>query len=167
LLGAGAIVFVKFAPSPEKADAAKSDEPRVLASTPQAAGRYLVIVGACNDCHTPGYMEKGLAVAESEWLTGVPVGWRGPWGTTYGANLRLSVQDADEATWVKMMHVRGARPPMPWSSLQTMSQEDLRAVYQYIKSLGPKGERMPAAVGPGQEPTTPYLSMMPVEPKKP
>ena len=33
-------------------------------------------------------MQKGPAVPLQEWLTGVPVGFQGPWGTTYAANLR-------------------------------------------------------------------------------
>ena len=52
----------------------------VVASDPVEAGRYIVKIAACNDCHTPGFFEKGMEVPESEWLTGVPVGWRGPWG---------------------------------------------------------------------------------------
>ena len=47
-------------------------------------------VASCNDCHTPGYMQKGGAVPVGEWLTGTPVGYQGPWGTTYAANLRLT-----------------------------------------------------------------------------
>ena len=47
-----------------------------------ARGKYLVQIAGCNDCHTPGFMQKGFDVPESDWLVGVPVGWRGPWGTT-------------------------------------------------------------------------------------
>ncbi|MGE5609645.1 MAG: cytochrome C [Bacillota bacterium] len=137
----------------------------VTGGTAVQAGRYLVMVGGCNDCHTPLFMQKGMAVPESEWLTGVPVGWRGPWGTTYGSNLRLLVQMVSEDGWVKMMQTRDARPPMPWTSLHATSEPDLRAVYQYIKDLGPKGESMPGALPPGQEPTTPYLVMEPQMPK--
>ena len=56
---------------------------------------------------------------------------------------------------------------MPWPSLSEMSDPDLRAVYKYIKSLGAKGERMPAAVPPGVEPKTPYIDAMPQMPKAP
>lgn len=139
--------------------------PFVLASTPEQAGRYLVLVGGCNDCHTPGFMEQGLKVPESDWLTGLPVGWRGPWGTTYASNLRLSVQSFNEDLWVKLNHTRSARPPMPWASLHSMTEKDLRAVYRYIKSLGPAGQPTPAALPPNQEPTTPYLLMTPQLPK--
>lgn len=138
----------------------------VAGGSPVQAGRYLVLVGGCNDCHTPGFAEKQMAIPESEWLTGLPVGWRGPWGTTYASNLRLLVQMLSEDGWVKMLQLRNTRPPMPWSSLHAMSEKDLRAMYQYIKDLGPKGQTMPAALPPGQEPTTPYLDMVPQMPKE-
>lgn len=50
-------------------------------------GRYLVRITGCNDCHTPGYPESSGKTAEKLWLTGSPLGWRGPWGTTYASNL--------------------------------------------------------------------------------
>jgi len=35
------------------------------------------------------------------WLTGDILGWRGPWGTTYPANLRLLASQITEDEWVK------------------------------------------------------------------
>ncbi len=43
-----------------------------------------------------------------------------------------------------------------------MSEEDAKAIYQYIKSLGPKGESVPDALNPDVEPETPYLSLEPL-----
>ncbi|MDZ7691679.1 MAG: hypothetical protein U5K69_11240 [Balneolaceae bacterium] len=60
-----------------------------------------------------------------------------------------------------MLHTRKTLPPMAWPSVNSMSEQDLKAMYAYIKSLGPKGERAPVALGPDQEPTTPYLSLFP------
>jgi hypothetical protein len=109
-------------------------------------------------------MQTPGKIPESDWHTGDPVGWRGPWGTTYASILRVFVQTITEDAWVQMAHTRDARPPMPWASLHAMSDHDLRAVYQYIQSLGPKGEPMPKVLNPGQTPTTPYLDMMPKMP---
>ena len=135
--------------------------PHVQAASPVEAGRYLVVVGGCNDCHTAGYIQTNGNIPESEWLTGVPIGFRGPWGTSYPSNLRLMVQHVTEEAWVQMAHTRQALPPMPWPSLNHMSEEDVRAIYRFVQSLGPKGERMPVAVGPGQEPATPYFVFEP------
>jgi mono/diheme cytochrome c family protein len=74
-------------------------------------GRYLSIVGGCNDCHTPNYPESSGKVPESDWLTGTAVGFQGPWGTTYPANLRLYVTTMSEAQWVA--RARQPMRPMP------------------------------------------------------
>ncbi|MDX1530305.1 MAG: hypothetical protein R3362_02145 [Rhodothermales bacterium] len=135
--------------------------PHVVAANDVEAGRYLITVGNCNDCHTHGFMEADGAIAESDWLTGSPIGWRGPWGTTYAANLRLTAQTLTEDGFVTMLHTRKALPPMPWVNVEKMSEADARAVYRYLRALGPKGEAMPRAVPPGVEPETPYIDLAP------
>ena len=125
---------------------------------PVQAGKYLIMIGGCNDCHTPGYDEKRGRIPETDWLVGSPVGFKGPWGTSYASNLRLTVGMVDEDGWVKMMHTRNARPPMPWLAVNAMSDEDLRALYKYIKSLGAKGEKAPDYLPPGQEPKGPVVT---------
>ena len=123
-------------------------------------GRYLIQIGGCNDCHTAGFMQNPGQVAESEWLTGNATGWHGAWGTTYPANLRLLVQQMDEAAWLARAR-QPMRPPMPSYSLEKMSDADLKAIYRYLKSLGPKGEPAPAYVPPGGRVATPYLDLTP------
>ena len=123
-------------------------------------GRYLVQISGCNDCHTPGYMQQDGHVAESEWLTGDVLGWHGPWGTTYPANLRLLLQNLDEQAWLARARAP-MRPPMPAPSLRAMSDADLLAMYRYIRSLEVKGRPAPAYVPPGGKITTPYLDLTP------
>jgi mono/diheme cytochrome c family protein len=125
-----------------------------------ARGRYVVTTSGCNDCHTAGYPQSGGKIAEAEWLTGDTVGFSGPWGTTYPANLRLMVQRTSESAWVARARTE-MRPPMPWFSLRDMTEADLRAVYRYIKSLGPKGNPAPAYAPPGQKVSTPYIEFVP------
>ena len=123
-------------------------------------GRYLAIIGGCNDCHTPGYPEAGGNIPEAQWLTGVPVGFRGPWGTTYPANLRLHMSGMSEDEWVEAAKHLQTRPPMPWFAVQAMSDTDLRSLHRLVVSLGPAGEKMPDAVPPGQEPSTPFIPLV-------
>jgi mono/diheme cytochrome c family protein len=125
-----------------------------------ARGRYLVKIGGCNDCHTAGYAERGGNVPESDWLTGLPVGFKGPWGTTYAANLRISLGGMSEEQWMKAARAQRL-PPMPWFALRDMQDGDLRAIYRYVRSLGVAGSKMPAVVAPGVEPATPYLNWIP------
>lgn len=146
---------------------ATSGTPRLLASSDSAAGRYLTIVGGCNDCHTPSWAESNGKTPPAEQLTGSPVGYRGPWGTTYPANLRTVAQRATEDRWVQILTTADGghgRPPMPWMNTAQMSDHDLRVMYRYIRSLGPAGGPAPRAVPPGGTPTTPYINFVPVTP---
>ena len=120
-------------------------------------GRYLVRIAGCNDCHTAGYPESGGTVPEKEWLTGNPVGFRGPWGTTYPANLRLALAGLSETEWVRIAHTTQFRPPMPWFALRDMSAADLRDIHRFIRYLGPAGSAAPGFVGPGEKPNGPVI----------
>jgi mono/diheme cytochrome c family protein len=120
-------------------------------------GRYLIRIGGCNDCHTANYPQAGGKVPEKEWLTGDALGWRGPWGTTYPVNLRLYMQDLTEAQWVKKGKTLMTRPPMPWFNVRDMTPSDLRALYRYIRHLGPAGKPAPAYVPPDKTPPPPYV----------
>ena len=67
-------------------------------------GRYMVLTGHCNNCHTAGYAQREGNVPEKDWLMGSGAqGWRGPWGTTYASNLRINVHAMGEADWVAYM----------------------------------------------------------------
>ncbi|CAE6936853.1 Cytochrome c mono- and diheme variants [Vibrio sp. B1FLJ16] len=122
-----------------------------------AKGKYLVQIGGCNDCHTAGYAPSGGTTPESQWLMGDQMGFRGPWGTTYPVNLREYVGNLSEAEWIAKAKVIKTRPPMPWWALNEMKEEDLSAVYQYIKSLGSAENAVPSFVPPEEEPKTPYI----------
>jgi mono/diheme cytochrome c family protein len=127
-------------------------------------GRYVVKIGGCNDCHTPGYASTDGNVPEKDWLIGDQLGWRGPWGTTYPANLRKTFGKMSESEWLKVAHKANFRPPMPSVSLRNMSDGDLRAVYHYVRSLAPSSAEVPAYVPPNQEPNGPVV-LFPAPPK--
>jgi mono/diheme cytochrome c family protein len=120
-------------------------------------GRYLVKIAGCNDCHTAGYGMAEGNVAESQWLMGDKRGFRGAWGTTYAGNLRLIMNSLTETQWVAMAKNSKSRPPMPWWTLHEMGQEDLKALYAYVKWLGPAGEPAPSYEPLGQEPAGPVV----------
>lgn len=129
----------------------KKEDPSV------ARGRYLIAIAGCNDCHTANYPQTGGKVPEKEWLTGDALGWRGPWGTTYPSNLRLYMQGMSEDEWVKTAKTLRARPPMPWFNVNHMTSADLRAIYRYVRHLGPAGKPAPDYVPPDKTPAGPYV----------
>ena len=107
-------------------------------------GRFLVKKLGCNDCHTAGYLQSGGNIPENKWLTGDTIGWRGPLGTSYGSNLRLLINAFKEEEWIEMAKTLKSRPPMPHPILNAMNNEDLQAIYWFIRYLGPSGKPVPA-----------------------
>jgi mono/diheme cytochrome c family protein len=126
-----------------------------------AHGEYIIRITGCNDCHTPTYAAKGGNIPTSQWLTGSAIGFKGPWGVSYPANLRLLMQNLTEDQWVNFAKNLQARPPMPWFTLHMITDLDLRATYQFVKSLGPAGTQSPNFVPPGGEIKTQYIDFVP------
>lgn len=153
--------------APPSALSTTDDSPPIASSTLDPAkierGRYLAQITGCNDCHTEGYAESGGNVPESRWLAGSDLGWRGPWGTTYAANLRQLMANLSEDQWVNFARNLRARPPMPWFQLRDMNDGDLRSLHHFVVSLGPDNASVPKFVPPEQEPVPPFV-VFPVAP---
>lgn len=165
LAAAGAMLALASAALHIEAGAA--DAPAAKAKPDAASvarGRYLARIAGCNDCHTPGYAQTGGQVDEKLWLTGDAIGWQGDWGTTYPANLRLAMARYSEDEWVRLARTAQYRPPMPWFALRDMTEADLRALYRYVRHLGPAGEPAPAYLPPGQAARGPVIAF-PAPPK--
>ena len=124
-------------------------------------GRQVSMIGGCNDCHTVGYNESGGQIDPKTALKGNTVGWQGPWGTTFPANIRLIVQGKTEDEFVKYAKTFKTRPPMPYYNVNALDESDLRSLYQYVKSLGDPGDPAPEAVPPGVEPKFPFVVLVP------
>lgn len=142
-----------------------NEEPLVVAKSPVEAGAYIAELGGCHDCHTPGWAQTGGNAPADQLLAGDTVGFSGPWGTSYPANLRLSAQAMSAEDWADMLKDRQGLPPMPWSTVNHMSREDLMALHAYIVALGEGGNDVPAAVAPGITPQTPYIWFVPEMPE--
>lgn len=73
----------------------------------------------------------------------------GPWGVSYAAN--LTPDDTGIGNWTEAQFMKAIRegkskgmdgtrpllPPMPWEVVRNMSDEDLKAVFAYLKSVKP------------------------------
>jgi mono/diheme cytochrome c family protein len=160
------IAIITFLPLVLSAETSENQKSKAKVQGPSktmaqvAQGRYLAMMSGCNDCHTHGYLQLEGKVPEPDWLTGESVGWYGPWGTTYAINLRLFMENLSEDAWIKFARTVKARPAMPWWELQEMKEQDLRAIYLFIKSLGPKGVNAPAYLPPNQKPKPPYFEFV-------
>ncbi len=158
---AAAFVFLATAATAWHAAARSPEGPAISVER----GRYLARIAGCNDCHTPGYAQSGGRVAEKDWLVGDRVGWQGPWGTTYPANLRLAMTRLSEDEWVRLARTAQYRPPMPWFALRDMDEADLRSLHRFVRALGPAGEAVPAYVPPGLAARGPVIAF-PAPPKE-
>lgn len=150
LLAAVTVILVSASVTATAADTA-------AAQAQVQRGRYLIRTSGCNDCHTPGYAQNAGQVDEKLWLTGDALGWKGPWGTTYATNLRVLLNGMSEQQWLTHARTMQPRPPMPWFNVRAMNDEDLKAIYAFVKTLGPAGSAAPAYVPPGKEVTGPVV----------
>ena len=140
----------------------QDETPFVQAASPAAAGEYLSVVASCHDCHTAGWTENKGNVPKEALFAGNPVGYYGPWGTTYAKNLRQIADRQSEDHWVEVLRTGDGgdgKLPMPWHDAAKFSEKDLRALYQYAKSLGPQPLRLPRGTKPGVKPTGAYIDL--------
>ncbi len=124
-------------------------------------GRYVSIIGGCHDCHSQGYSQSGGVINPDTALMGSSVGWKGPWGTTYAANLRVRADKLTEDGFTTYLQVLKTEPPMPWFNVRALPESDIRSLYRYIKSLGPPGKPAPEFVAADAPPRTPYVVLAP------
>ena len=65
-------------------------------------------------------------------------------GNVLRINLRLLIDSFKEEEWIEMAKTLKSRPPMPHPILNSMNNEDLQAIYWFIRYLGPSGKPSPA-----------------------
>ncbi|RUM96351.1 cytochrome C [Pseudaminobacter arsenicus] len=124
-------------------------------------GLRIATIGGCHDCHTDGFAASGGQVDPEKALRGSQVGFQGPWGTTYPANLRIVLSKMGEDEFVRYSREIKTRPPMPWFGLHAMTDNELKSFYRYVKSLGEPGALAPDYVKPGEAPKTPFIVFAP------
>ena len=97
---------------------------------------------------------KGLIVTQT--LTA----WVGPWGISYAAN--LTSDETGIGTWNedqflfairngKLKGLAGSRsllPPMPWQSFRNLNDDELKAIFAYLKSTKPISNMVPQPAPP-------------------
>ncbi|HEV2340934.1 MAG TPA: c-type cytochrome [Candidatus Acidoferrales bacterium] len=111
-------------------------------STPEKRGAYLVGIAGCTDCHTPqnghGQPLPGM------YLAGGFV-FDGPWGRVASANITpdpSGIPYYDLAMFTQAMRTGyvGARrlsQIMPWHAFRGMTDEDIAAIFAYLKTVKP------------------------------
>ena len=83
--------------------------------------------------------------------------WKGPWGISYAFNLTPD-ENTGLGIWTEEMFNKALRtgrhmgtsrpiqPPMPWEVYGRLPDEDLTAIYAYLRSIPPVHNRVPEPV---------------------
>ncbi len=85
--------------------------------------------------------------------------WVGPWGISYASNLtpdnETGIGSLSEEMFIKTLREgklmgvgRPLLPPMPWPTIGQMTNDDLKAIYAYLKSLPSIKNKVPEPVPP-------------------
>jgi mono/diheme cytochrome c family protein len=148
-------------------------------------GKYLVRITGCHDCHSPKVqgMTPNLDLALSGRPASTPLptetktevhaspdltAWTGPWGFSVASNLTPEPTTGigtryTEASFIATMRTgkkpngTPIMPPMPSDVYQNMTDDDLKAIFAYLRTLKPiknpvlAGLKLPATAKPATE----------------
>ena len=86
--------------------------------------------------------------------------WSGPWGVSFSANLTTDpetgvLRDFNEQQFIQTMRTgkhqgqgREILPPMPWPLIGKMTDDDLKAVFAYLRQVAPIKNKVPEPLPP-------------------
>lgn len=88
-------------------------------------------------------------IGEDKWFGLYTTGftaWGGPWGVSYAANLtpdkETGIGDWTEKDFINVIRLgihssfkRRLMPPMPWDEMYTLTDDDLGAIFQYLRTV--------------------------------
>jgi cytochrome c553 len=153
---------------------------RGSASASAERGRYLVQITGCHDCHSPKI--EGMTPDLTRALSGRPgttalptaakgevhaaldlTAWTGPWGSSVASNLTPDPATGlskayTEATFIATMRTgkkpngTAIQPPMPSDVYKNMTDDDLKAIFAYLRSLPPIRNAVLAGLTPAAAP---------------
>src|SRR5262245_42842147 len=143
-------------------------------------GKYLVEVAGCHDCHTPykngqpdmtkmlmGHpqdIKVQLAKLPAPWslaATDTNTAWMGPWGVSFSTNLTPE-RSTGIGLWTEQMFMdtirkgkhggtgRDILPPMPWPGYAKFTDQDLKSIFAYLKTVPAMSNKVPQPIPPAK-----------------
>jgi hypothetical protein len=121
-------------------------------SNPTVYGKYLVSVAGCTDCHTP--QSKGQNITGMDFAGGFIL--EGPWGRVASTNITpdaSGISYYDETLFIQTMRTgyvkaRELKQIMPWWHFRNLTDDDLKAMFAYLRTLKPVKHRVDNAEPP-------------------
>jgi mono/diheme cytochrome c family protein len=117
-------------------------------STPVKRGEWLVRIADCSGCHTP--IDENFQDLPGMFMAGGGQ-LKGRWGEVYSANLTPDPSSpfytSTPEQFIKEIHTgkvtaRVLNSIMPWGEFRGMTDEDLRAIFAYLRTLKPVKHRV-------------------------
>jgi mono/diheme cytochrome c family protein len=133
-------------------------------------GEYLVTLGGCNDCHTPGYFFGKPDM--SRFLGGSDVGFEIPGlGVFVGRNITPD-KETGIGSWTPEQILTalqsGVRPDgrtlapiMPWHAFAQLTEDDAMAIVAFLQSVKPVSNPVPGPFKPGEKVSAFMMRIMP------
>jgi mono/diheme cytochrome c family protein len=115
--------------------------------------------------HPQDMVVKAPAKVSEPWIGAMAptlTAWSGPWGVSFTANLTPDketgvLRDFTEEQFIQTMRTgrhqgqgRQILPPMPWPLIGKMTDEDLKAVFAYLRQIAPVRNKVPDPIPPAQ-----------------
>jgi len=115
-------------------------------STLERRGEYLTTLASCAECHTP--LVRGMP-DQTRAFAGGQV-FKGPWGTATSANItpdKTGISYYNEKLFIEALRTgtvmgRQLNPIMPWDGYRHTTDEDLKAIFAYLRTVKPVENRV-------------------------
>lgn len=152
--------------------AGATGSPVAAAEASAERGAYLVALGGCSDCHTPGVFLGHPD--KNRFLGGSDVGFAIPGlGVFVGPNLTPD-RDTGLGSWTNEQIVTAIRsgkvpdgrtlaPVMPWNSFSKLSDGDAMSIALYLKSLPAVAHRVGGPFGSKEKVTSFVMTVLPAD----
>ncbi len=131
-------------------------------------GKYLINACGVLAHHTP--IGKDGKPDLNKFMAGSETGYKGVWGVSYAKNLTPDndtgigmMTDEDVINMIKEEGING-KAPLYYDYYRSLTEEDLKSIVAYLRTLTPIASKIPADIKPGD---VPKVVEKKVEPKKP
>jgi hypothetical protein len=115
--------------------------------------------------HPQDFAVKAPVPVQEPWMGGFSstlTAWSGPWGVSFSANLTPDpetgrLRDFTEQQFIQTLRTgrhqgqgRQILPPMPWHLIGKMTDDDLKAVFAYLRQIPPVKNKVPDPIPPAK-----------------
>jgi hypothetical protein len=131
--------------------------PKTFTANGPQPDRALLLSGHPHDAQLPALSDAKIGPGEWLRMNEHLTAFVGPWGLSFAANLTPDEQTGT-GLWTEENFINALRtgkhmgmgrpilPPMPWFNLAHAKDEDLKAMFAYLRSIRPVRNLVPGAV---------------------